>query len=210
MTHQTSFLFNPPKPKLDKKFPKTRKVELAWSGANVELMIYDDKVGVAKDGETVTSWDSSDYWLSESELEDSLKNDERPQTNEPEDVQDRIDAGWDIFTEEFDSLLNVVSDGIEHRAGKFYRVSGRNLGWEHRSGMMYVAAKNGLELLQKITPKSEYNLRVQICLSPDEPHRPMLAILCGHHDAPTGEYYFVHALNKAEYKQWDNEEITMK
>lgn len=95
---------------------------------------------------------------------------------------------WECFLEGLQELMDKCMDGSAGGSfGKsyFWSASAENIGWQHRSGEKVFRADTAKELLEQLLPKTnQYTLRVY-----DTDGK--FTIRCAHHDAPTGEFYYV-------------------
>jgi hypothetical protein len=99
----------------------------------------------------------------------------------------------DLTTRAWDDLCEALGEMLEEKSpdGLFY-VTGRNMGWQHRSGYKVIETSDGAEFLQKLLPKTDCTFRI-FDLG-DE-----LSIWNAHHDAPTGEGYSVYPCGKKNF-----------
>jgi len=112
------------------------------------------------------TWDESDYF---------------DETDTAQSFYDATQIAFENFLEEFSSILQQISP-----AGFFF-VEGRNMGWRHLSGHLYVDACDADEFIRKTFPHtSEWTLRGSF-----DVERKILEFSLYHHDSPTGEPYKV-------------------
>jgi hypothetical protein len=115
------------------------------------------------------------------------------------EAQNRVWEDSDLFAQEWECFTDNLGEELEKRANGSYtwRADGRNMGWQHRSGYKMFRAKNALEFLDAILPKTECHIQIF------KSGRRGLSLRVSHHDAPTGEWYEVRPLTKKEYEDWD-------
>jgi len=91
----------------------------------------------------------------------------------------------DIYQFAWDDLKDGLSEALAAKNPNNlpWRLDGSNLGWQARSGYMYVETNNGAEFLDKVLPKTDVTVEVY-----DE--GDALHFKVYHHDAPTGEHYY--------------------
>lgn len=97
---------------------------------------------------------------------------------------DHLGFRWEAFEEE---LNNIVCDMESKADSNMYLIEGRNIGWRNREGYKVVKLETGRDLLDAVTPKSEYTLEVF-------EEKKGISIRLYHHDSPTGESYTVEPL----------------
>ena len=118
-----------------------------------------------------------DYMLEDT----SLTEDEAYQrANSSELITDE----FDYFLESFGELLSRISP-----SGYFF-VKGHNLGWRKQSGSSEIFAKNALEFISRVFPRTfDWSLDGEMT----QGVKLVLEIRLYHHDAPTGENYEIMA-----------------
>ena len=141
----------------------------------------------------ILEWDESAVtqaaieWLME---EEGL--DEKEAQNQVWEDSDLFDQEWDCFKDHLDEQLEKRAN-----ASNTWRADGRNMGWQQRSGYKVFKAKNALEFLDAILPKTDCHIQIF------KSGKRALSLRVSHHDAPTGEWYEVRPLTKEEYEDWD-------
>jgi len=90
---------------------------------------------------------------------------------------------WENFIYGLQELMDKLMDGREEK--RFWYATGENIGWQHRSGERHFEAGTARELLDKILPKTNQFTLVVF------DKKDSMTIKCGHHDAPTGEFYYI-------------------
>lgn len=132
--------------------------------------------------------DETKYHLEENIFEGKTK----------EEVRSIISNTPEIFESawlDFKLCLSEYLSEIDKNESHYFKVVGKNLGWRHLEGYKILRANNGEELLKGVLPKTcEFSLYVKKM-------KTQLIIKCTHHDAPTGEYYFIKPLTKKELRE---------
>jgi hypothetical protein len=76
-----------------------------------------------------------------------------------------------------------------------FEALGHNMGWQHRSGTMFLQTDKWSTLIQKLLPNtSEISMTLYITWK-------VLWLKVSHHDAPTGEFYMVRPVTEKEYNK---------
>jgi hypothetical protein len=88
--------------------------------------------------------------------------------------------------DEHDNLMEALTGVIEDMGITEWLVQGRQMGWMKRSGYKQFSAKTGPELLKAVLPKTDCTFKIYI-------HDRHLTMRVSHHDAPTGESYWLAA-----------------
>lgn len=140
----------------------------------------------------LASWDTLE--IIEAQVENLKESGEWPDKTDKElfnlasDDSDLFEIEWDYFTQ------NVTDILAERHPSGFFRVEGRNLGWQGRAGFKYACLTTWKELRDALLPRtSDFTLKIYA----SGIHG--LAIRCSHHDAPTGEFYLLRPVTEKTY-----------
>ncbi len=108
------------------------------------------------------------------------------------------DEAWDylsrdaeLFERSWEYFLETLE---ENMTGVYFKVIGRDMGWQSFSGHKYIEAQNAKDLLGEILPSTDTTLRVF-------KNGKGFCIRCSHHDAPMGEWYDVRPISEATYQK---------
>lgn len=113
-----------------------------------------------------------------------------------EEAQNSVYSDEDIFSIQFDMFKDGLNEVMEKKnISDCYQVSGSNMGWRHLDGEGVIQAEDAGELLQKILPKTS-----DVTLNVFNTSRGF-AIKCYHHDAPTGETYYIKPIAHSTYSR---------
>lgn len=109
----------------------------------------------------------------ENELKDTIRND--------------VYQDSDLFAMQWDEDMAYLSEILEKKnpEGHWY-VTGKDLGWQKREGYKYVDTNDGAEFIREIAPET-----TDISFEISDYGTDGLYIRLSHHDAPTGESYYV-------------------
>ena len=88
--------------------------------------------------------------------------------------------------DEYDNLVSCLTDVIKDMGITEWLAQGRNLGWQKRRGYKQFSAGTGRELLRAVLPDTDCTFKIYL-------HPEHLAMTVSHHDAPTGESYWLTA-----------------
>lgn len=88
--------------------------------------------------------------------------------------------------DEWNNLLEALTGIVQEMGITEWLVQGRHMGWMKRSGYKTFSASNGRELLRAVLPDTDCSFKIYI-------HDRHLAMRVSHHDAPTGESYWLAA-----------------
>lgn len=102
-----------------------------------------------------------------------------------------IDAEfWERVAEDKQDELTQIMD--KKRNTGYWKANGTNMGWTHADGFKYFKADTGKELLDAVLPKTDCTVRVY--------RQPRgFEMIVSHHDAPTGERYFIRPIEERTY-----------
>lgn len=107
---------------------------------------------------------------------------------------DVFEWAWDDFKECMTEYLKEID---KNKNGVF-KIAGKSLGWRNLDGYKTVEAETGQKLLSEILPQTDVSLYVWKT-------KTQIKIQCYHHDSPMGEFYYIKALNKQEYRDYAEE-----
>lgn len=88
--------------------------------------------------------------------------------------------------DEYDSVVSCLTGVIRELGITAWLAQGRQMGWMRRSGYKQFNADSGRALLEAVLPRTECTFKIYI-------HPSHLAMRVAHHDAPTGESYWLTA-----------------
>ena len=141
--------------------------------------------------------ESNDYWMKD-EVEEAwekaghdadkfkaLLKQEGLEGEAEEQARNSAYEDSDIYQFAWDDLKDGLTEALTAKNPNNlpWRLDGSNLGWQARSGYMYVETNDGAEFLNKVLPKTDVTIEVY-----DE--GDALHFKVYHHDAPTGEHYY--------------------
>lgn len=88
--------------------------------------------------------------------------------------------------DEYDNVVSCLTEVLAEVGITEWLAQGRDMGWQRRRGYKQFSARTGRELLDAVLPRTECTFRIYI-------HERHLAMRVAHHDAPTGESYWLTA-----------------
>jgi hypothetical protein len=145
-------------------------------------------------GSLITSWDESEIFegFIESVIEDYeiYDLDKAPTREEAiERVQNwDMDDDWRFMTEELDDYLCRIIDS------EYWHGVVKGFGWRRLDGEKYFKAYGSRELLQAVLPDTDVTFYIY-------KYKNGIAINNFHHDAPTGEWYFITPVTAETYER---------
>jgi len=101
--------------------------------------------------------------------------------------------------DEYDNLVEALTGVIEDLGITDWLAQGRQMGWMKRRGYKLFSARTGKELLRAVLPNTDCSFTIHI-------HPEHLAMRVSHHDAPTGEIYWLTAQPSEENGDASEEE----
>lgn len=141
----------------------------------------------------ITTWNDTE--TVETEVAYRLTED-NPENKTAEELREEIYTDsffWDIQRESFREYLTEIMQSRKGFTG-FWKVEGRNMGWQNRQGYKYIKADSGEELLKAILPDTDCTVTVYR-------HARGLEMRVSHHDAPTGEWHVLKTIAKSTYQR---------
>lgn len=102
----------------------------------------------------------------------------------------------DDWSEEcdYEDAMETLTDLMnEKNEGTYWKANGYGMGWRKKDGHKFFEAKDGSELLRAILPKTDNTYKIY------NEQRGFI-IHNSHHDAPTGETYWVRPISEKTYR----------
>lgn len=145
-----------------------------------------------KAGRKIDGYDTCD--ISEAIFENLKEGGEYPEKTDDE-LRAMAYEDSDAYAWEWDDFKERVTETMKKKnPNGYWRVDGRSMGWRSLSGHKYVNADDAQTLFLAILPKTDVTLAVHN-------YGRGLAIRCSHHDAPTGEWYFLTPCAYSTYEK---------
>jgi hypothetical protein len=153
----------------------------------------------SKDLKILTSYDPSE--IAKAEIDYRLENwqeagyDEKP---ERDVVAHQVFEDCDLYAFAWDDMIDVLTSHIQERnPSGSWRAEVVGFGWQKLSGWKFFEATNGKKFLQEILPNTDNTFMIYA------DGKTAFAINNFHHDAPTGEWYYVRPATKKEISNED-------
>lgn len=142
-----------------------------------------------KVGRNLVSWDTSEIWSNRKEelLEEGL--------SEEEADRQMIDD-VDLYQMPWEDLKNDLTEIIKKKnPNGYWKAESRNFGWRSQNGEAFFNAETGVDLLQKILPKTDCTFNIFN-------YGRGMAIQNFHHDSNSGrEWYYLYPISELAYQK---------
>lgn len=141
----------------------------------------------------LVSYDQSD--IAEAEIDFRMENwQDRFEEKPPrEHIANEVYQDSDVFQFAWDDVVEYLTELMAKRNKRgYWRADVEGFGWRKQNGYKYFEADKGQEFLQQILPNTDNTFRIYA-------HgKNGFAIQNFHHDAPTGEWYYVRPATTKE------------
>lgn len=110
----------------------------------------------------------------------------------------------DFLSFEWDFVIDELSTWLNQQKTTNFKAKGENMGWQNRTGEKEIIINpqletdTGSQFLAQLLPKTDCTFYIYR-------FRNGLKVINSHHDAPTGETYFIKPFNKKEQAEYEKQ-----
>lgn len=113
-----------------------------------------------------------------------------------QELREKVWSDSFLFEMEWEYLTDCLTEVMQKKnPNGYWKVVGRGLGWRRLDGYKYCRAETGRELLRSILPDTDCTFTIYN-------YGKGLAIRNAHHDAPTGEWYYILPCAQSTYEKF--------